>query len=248
MPLASGEPLGSEDQPPDIMEYLPLVRSIAGRIYSAIPPYAAVELSDLMQAGHLGLLHARRSYRSSTNVPFAVYARFRIRGEILDSLRQIDAASRSLRRFERRVRDTRQELTAQLQREPTEDELSRKLNIDSRTFAGKRNALRATSSPVMLTETQLQEDHLANCTAPDASPETLRAESEARDLLDRALHKLPARSREMIHLYYRNGWTMREIGERFQVNESRISQIHRTALQRMARHLKAQGVAAAYQL
>jgi RNA polymerase sigma factor for flagellar operon FliA len=227
---------------PNLLEFLPLVRSIASRIYATIPPYASVDLSDLVQSGHLGLLNAARAYRSGTQVPFGVYARFRIRGEILDSLRQIDVASRSLRRFERRIRNARHELVAQMNREPTEAELSTLLKIDSETLAGKRKTLKAICMPVNLVEIENQEDQIANWRAPEPSPETLRAENEARDLLDEAMRTLPERSREIIHLYYRGGWTMREIGERFQVNESRVSQIHRSALERIARHLKSQGV------
>src|SRR5438105_14264379 len=73
-----------------ILSCLPLVDSIARRVHSALPPYACVELHDLAQSGLLGLVSASRGYDPGTSVPFSVYARYRIEGEILDSLRRHD--------------------------------------------------------------------------------------------------------------------------------------------------------------
>src|SRR5450432_1631918 len=132
----------AETTPLDLTAYMPLVRSIARRVYANIPSYAAIELNDLMQAGHLGLVHASRTYRAGKQVPFAVYARFRIRGEILDSLRQIDMASRSLRRWEKRIHSAKQELAGVLNREPSDEEVSEKMAVDLSWLEEKRRVLR----------------------------------------------------------------------------------------------------------
>src|SRR5438270_6810217 len=82
---------------------IPLVKSIAKRVYGSLPGQAGVELNDLIQAGYVGLVNASRSYRSATQVPFSTYARYRIRGEIIDSLRKLDGASRNLRSWQKQM-------------------------------------------------------------------------------------------------------------------------------------------------
>jgi RNA polymerase sigma factor FliA len=232
----------STEVPPDLAAFMPLVRSIAGRIYSRLPPYAAIELNDLMQAGHLGLVNAGRAYQSSRRVPFAAYARFRIRGEILDSLRQADMASRGMRRLDRRIKSLVAELAADLKRDPTQSEVDDKLRLDPRLAGGERE-LKFLRMPA-ITITSLNEydgDH-ARWRADGIQPESLRVAAETRLLLGGVIARLPERSRELIRLYYHSGLTMREIAGRFNVNESRVSQLHRSALDSMAHHLKRAGV------
>lgn len=227
----------------DLVAFMPLVRSIACRIFANIPSYAAIDLNDLMQAGHLGLLNASRAYCRNKRVPFAVYARFRIRGEILDSLRQVDVASRSLRRWERRVRAARQTLIGALQREPTDLELSASLSLGLTEFECKRQALHTASfSTAAMVPIEERNRAEASWVAVEPSPEVLRARSEARQLVQDAIRKLPPRLQQIVGMYYVQGLTMREIANHFHVNESRISQIHRNALDRLARHLRASGV------
>lgn len=228
----------------ELLEYIPLVRSIASRIHATIPPYAAVELSDLIQSGHLGLVHAARTYQSGRQVPFAVYARFRIRGEILDSLRQVDTASRRMRRLDKRVKAAKSMLSAALNRDPTDRELRDKLFAEPGGFEGTKLDLTLLQLPaVAMTSLDDREAGSESWKTADPDPESLRSESEARQLLKHAIERLPPRSRELIHLYYQSGLTMREIGVHFNVNESRVSQIHRKSLERMARYLGAAGIA-----
>src|SRR4026208_941656 len=114
--LASGQSAGSVAEsaggdwpvavPPmiaheQILNHMPLVESIARRIHGALPPHALVELHDLAQSGLLGLVNASRCYDPATDVPFSSYARYRIQGEILDSLRRHDHAPRKLRRWQK---------------------------------------------------------------------------------------------------------------------------------------------------
>lgn len=230
------------DAPPDLAVFMPLVKSIAGRIYSRLPPYAAIELNDLMQAGHLGLVNAGRAYQSSRRVPFAAYARFRIRGEILDSLRQIDLASRGMRRLDRRIKSLIAELTADLKRDPTQSEVDERLRRDPRLAGGERELKFLRMPPITITSLDDYEPDQASWRTDSHQPESLRAAAEARELLRGVVARLPERSRELIQLYYHSGLTMREIAERFNVNESRVSQIHRSALDCMARHLRTAGV------
>ena len=126
-PGTSGTPAAHEL----ILGCLPLVDSIARRMYGALPANACVELHDLAQSGLLGLVSAGRNYDPSTAVPFSIYARYRIEGEMLDSLRRQDLAPRRLRRWQKQVSAARQELTASLQRLPTEEELCDRLMVSA---------------------------------------------------------------------------------------------------------------------
>jgi RNA polymerase sigma factor for flagellar operon FliA len=235
----------SPDGAPDLASFMPLVKSIASRVFSRLPPYASIELGDLVQAGHLGLVNAGRSYQISRRVPFAVYARFRIRGEILDSLRQIDIASRGMRRLDRRIKSVIAELTVDLQRDPTQTELHERLQLDPRLAGGGREIKFLRMPPVTISSLDEYDSGQAYWKSNGPHPDSLRVAAEVRQLLREVIARLPRRSREMICLYYHSGLTMRQIADRFQVNESRISQIHRSALDLMARHLRSVGIRSA---
>ncbi|HOK47564.1 MAG TPA: sigma-70 family RNA polymerase sigma factor, partial [Bryobacteraceae bacterium] len=101
-----------------ILEHLPLVKAIAVRVHENLPVH--VDLDDLVHAGILGLFDAAEKYRPEKNVAFSSYAKHRIKGAILDSLRQLDWASRDLRRRHKQVEAVTRELSAALQRNPTE--------------------------------------------------------------------------------------------------------------------------------
>jgi len=227
-----------------VLTYLPLVRAIAWQIYGSLPLHAAVEMSDLVQAGHVGLVDASRSYHPGVEVPFAGYARHRIRGEILDSLRKLDSASRGLRRWQRRMEAETRNLTISLSREPSEEEVSRGLGIEIDDLRKRRLTLWYTSScslpPVRSSDS---DDCSAATQAPsEASPDRLHRHRQMRQFLSRAVAVLPPRSRKVVLLYYLQNLTMKQIGASMGVNESRVSQIHKNALVKLARGLKAAGV------
>ncbi len=242
LPPVSGSRDGASAEV-DLLDFMPLVRSIASRIHATIPSYAGIELSDLVQSGHLGLVHAARTYQSGRQVPFAVYARFRIRGEILDSLRQVDTASRRMRRMDKRIKAAKSDLSATLQRDPTDAELKQKLRADPGGLPDNHADLTLMQLPaVVMTSLDDREAGSETWRTSDPGPDTLRSEGEARQLLNEAIERLPTRSRELIQLYYKGGLTMREIGLHLKVNESRVSQIHRRSLERMARYLTSAGI------
>lgn len=229
-----------EESDVDLLAFLPLVKSIAVRIHARIPSYAAVDLNDLMQAGLLGLVHAGKGYCKSRRVPFPVYARFRIRGEMIDFLRQSDFASRGLRRLDKRVKAIRAELTASMLREPSEAEVAASLAADPAAREKSTQYLRL--PPITMTSLEQDEADAAFCQTREPSPDSCHSTEEARHILEQAIERLPPRCRELIRLYYQCELTMREIGEQFQVNESRVSQLHRRALDRLARSLRAVGI------
>jgi RNA polymerase sigma factor for flagellar operon FliA len=223
-----------------ILSCLPLVDSIARRVHNALPPDACVELHDLAQSGLLGLVSASRGYDPGTSVPFSVYARYRIEGEILDSLRRHDLAPRKLRRWQKQVSSARQQLAAALKREPTEEELCDRLMISavemrSRTLVLSRTKLRS-SSP--------SEDNAAPDPASgrDTDPDYICSQRQLRDVLDRLIENLPARHQQVIRLYYCRQMSMKAIAVDLGVNDSRVSQMHKSALQAMACMLRESGI------
>src|SRR5258707_15645801 len=111
-----------------VLEHLPLVKAIAIRVHENLPVH--VDLDDLVHAGVLGLFDAASKFDPEKQVAFSSYAKHRIKGAILDSLRQLDWASRDLRRRHKQVEAARRELQATLQRTPTESEIASKLGVD----------------------------------------------------------------------------------------------------------------------
>ena len=110
-----------------VIEHLPLVKAIAVRVHENLPVH--VDLDDLVHAGILGLFDAATKYNPDKKVAFSSYAKHRIKGAILDSLRQLDWASRDLRRRHKQVEAATRDLASELQRNPTEAEVAERLNV-----------------------------------------------------------------------------------------------------------------------
>src|SRR5437016_13134990 len=111
-----------------VLEHLPLVKAIAIRVHENLPVH--VDLDDLVHAGVLGLFDAASKFNPEKQVAFSSYAKHRIKGAILDSLRQLDWASRDMRRRHKQVEAATRELASTLQRNPTESEVATKLGMD----------------------------------------------------------------------------------------------------------------------
>ena len=204
---------------------LPLVRFIASRIAASLP--LQVELDDLIQTGTLGLIDAVRRYDASKGIPFPAYARYRIRGTILDSLRALDWATRNQRKQCKAAAEAAQEQGAPA------------------PGAGRMRFFCLGPVASLSSRGESQED----LAAPDVPcgenlhPDKLYEAQEARALVRRALEALPERHRKVVLMYYSGDWSMRAIGETLGVNESRVSQIHKSALGKMKRVLSAEGLA-----
>ena len=224
-----------------MVSLFPLVKRIAAKMRARLP--ASVDVDDLVGAGVLGLVDAVRKYDLSKRVKLETYARYRIRGSILDSLRALDPASRTLRRKKRRIDQLYSDLANRLGRHPSDEEMAKLLGVDLGSWNGILEELQAAGSGMEL------ERRLASRCAragseetaiPDAQPDPfeLFARQEQRDLLNRALAWLPERARLVLTLYYRDELTMLQIAARLGVDESRISQIHSEALARLRRSMQ----------
>jgi len=225
-----------------IVEHLPLVKAIAVRVHENLPVH--VDLDDLVHAGVLGLFDAVAKYQPDKNVAFSSYAKHRIKGAILDSLRQLDWASRDLRRRHKQVEAATRELCATLHRNPTEAELADKMGVDVQRWRQMMSEMQCVGLISISARRPDQEDlpapdYPAKC---DTQPDNMCAHVELRDYLLQAMKTLPERYQKVVVLYYTKDMTMREIGGILGINESRVSQIHKSALEKMQTALQTAGI------
>ncbi|MGC2658733.1 MAG: FliA/WhiG family RNA polymerase sigma factor [Bryobacteraceae bacterium] len=227
-----------------IVEHLSLVHAIAFQVQRGLPIH--IEIDDLKHAGMMGLFDAATKYEPTKEVAFRSYAKHRIRGAILDSLRDMDWASRDLRRRHKQVETLKRSLTETLGREPNAAELADAIGIDMQRFRAMMVDFRSVSvAAVKLRSARESETGIpteAPCAA-EALPDRLLARVEMRDRINNAMQTLPKRYQKVVHLYYTQELTMREIGIALGVNESRVSQMHRSALAKMQTSLSEAGIA-----
>ena len=225
-----------------VLEHLPLVKAIALRVHENLPVH--VDLDDLVHAGILGLFDAVTKFDREKMVTFSSYAKHRIKGAILDSLRQLDWASRDLRRRHKQVEAVTRELSASLHRAPSEEEVAEKLGVDVDRWRQMMLDLRNVGLVSASTRANENEDLPAPDfpSKPELQPDRICAHEELRGMLAVAMRTLPERYQKVVALYYTNEMTMKEIGGVLGINESRVSQIHKTALEKMATVLQESGI------
>ena len=213
-------------------EQLSQVRFIARRIHERLPRH--VPLEDLVHAGVLGLIDVLHKFDPNKHVQFGSYAKFRIRGAILDSLREMDWSPRDLRRQSRRLEEAHSKLRMELGRNPTEPELALELAIplpELYKLLSEINTLEIGSLRIVSAIDGKEEDLSEYLSADsDESPLVQVMRSETRELLLRAISELPEKERQVLSLYYFEELTMKEVGMMLGVGESRISQIHSMAV------------------
>lgn len=224
-----------------IMEHMSLVSAIAAHIQRSLPVH--IELDDLVHAGMMGLFDAAVKYQADKKVAFSTYAKHRIRGAILDSLRQLDWASRDLRKRYKQMEGVKAALTAKLQREPSENEIAAAMGLDPKRWRALMIDFRSLGNAAAQARAEREEQQNVEMPcAPTQNPDRVFARSELREKLISAMATLPARYRKVVELYYHNELTMKEIGDILGVNESRVSQIHKSALERMHIALDVNGI------
>jgi RNA polymerase sigma factor for flagellar operon FliA len=225
-----------------VLKHLPLVRAIAVRVYENLPVH--VDVDDLVHAGIMGLFDAALKYNGEKQVSFQGYAKHRIKGAILDSLRDMDWASRDLRKRHKQLEAITRELAAAMERSPTEAEIADKMGMDVTRW--RQVAIEMRMVGLLSASTRSPESENQN--APEfpatdqLNPDVIAGQRELRAFLSAAMKNLPDRYQTVIGLYYLGGKTMREIGEKLGINESRVSQIHRAALDKMSANLQAAGI------
>jgi RNA polymerase sigma factor FliA len=224
-----------------IMKHMSLVSAIAAHVQRSLPVH--IELDDLVHAGMMGLFDAAVKYQADKKVAFATYAKHRIRGAILDSLRQLDWASRDLRKRYKQMENLKAELTIKLEREPTEAEVAAAMGLDAKRWRALMVDFRSLGYAAAQARPEREEQpNMEMPCAPAQNPDHVFARSELREKLISAMSTLPARYRQVVELYYQSEMTMKEIGNILGVNESRVSQIHKSALERMQMALDGSGI------
>jgi RNA polymerase sigma factor FliA len=227
--------LDQEDRDRLLMENLPQVHYIAKRIHDRLPPH--VPLEDLVNAGIVGLLEAIRHFDPARGTQVKTFAELRIRGAILDSLREMDWSPRALRRKSRQLEESHQRLRRVFERSPSEQELANDMQIsieDLRALLCDLRGLNLGSIQALEQEDGKGEQVFKYTpNSPDEDPYHLCLQSELKRYLAMAVDELPDRERKLLALYYKEDLTMKEVGEVLRIGEGRVSQIHSAAMARL---------------
>jgi RNA polymerase sigma factor FliA len=226
-----------------VVAYSPMVKFVAGRLGAGLPSH--VEDADLISYGLMGLIGAIERFEPDRGIKFETFAMTRIRGAIIDELRSLDWVPRSVRSRAREIEAAQSKLEHELQRAPTEEELSVKLGMSVEDLQSSLLEI-ANSSVYALDELWTVSDSSGDQvslldTIPDegaADPQEALDTSEVKDRLTEAIGSLPEREQLVVALYYYEHLTLREIGEVLGVTESRVSQLHTKAVMRLKSHLQ----------
>ena len=238
-PSPAGVPVLTPEQERILLEHLPIVRFLARRIHERLPQH--VDIEDLVSAGVVGLMDAFSKFDPAKKVQFRSYAQFRIRGAILDSLRTLDWSPRELRRKGRAVEEAIRVLTQRMGRAPGEVEIAAEMTLSLEEYQQLLGDLKGLEIGTLHMERNEDsgEEELAYIPGrPEDDPlfHCLRGELENR--LTEAISNLPDRERLVMTLYYYEEMTMREIGLALGVVESRVSQMHASAVVHLRSALK----------
>jgi len=214
--------------------YMPLVRHVADQLAMRLPP--TVDREDLISAGTFGLFKAVENYNPDKNTKFETYCRLRARGAMIDHLRQLDWIPREARNRGSRLSETIEFLTERLGREPTDLELSRHLSV---SLSRLRHALGELHFGAIIPFSEKSE----NDNSQDG-PDLLTDEDEPSDILQRreayevVRRELTDMERRLVDAYYFKGLTLKAIGKKEGISESRVCQIHGRMLDRLAERLE----------
>ena len=217
-----------------LMEHLPSVRYIARRIHERLPQH--VELEDLVSAGIVGLIDALSKFDRAKQVQFKSYSQFRIRGAILDSLRNVDWSPRELRRKGRAVEEAIRSTTKRLGRVPAEQEIAKEMEVslsEYQALVGDLKGLEIGTLHMERSEESGDEELAYVPGAPEDEPLFRCLKGEMNQRLADAIEELPEKERMVLTLCYYEELAMKEIGLTLGVVESRVSQVHASAVLRL---------------
>jgi RNA polymerase sigma factor FliA len=222
-----------------ILTYTPLIKYIAIRLASRLPPHVSIE--DLISCGIIGLIDAIDKFDAAKDVQFKTYAEFRIRGAMLDELRALDWVPRSIRRKVNVLEQTLAGIEKKLGRPATDEEAAEAMNLDLDSFFKLLDETKSVSFldiELLRENTGSQSETDEKVFVNDEDPFAALSTSEVRSLLARAIGDLPEKEKLAVSLYYYEELTMKEIGQILGYTESRISQMHSKAMLRLRSKLK----------
>jgi len=220
-----------------VLDNLYIVKIIASKLYARIPN--GIELEDLVHTGVLGLIDAVRKYDPTKGTRFSTYASLRIKGTILDELRNLDWASRSLRRKIKQMEHAFENLEIKLGRPPKEEEVAESLDISLSVLQKLLSESRGVGIGVFRIaredENNIPDENMLNY-YPDedrSSPALFMEKNEMKQLIASFINELPEREKLVLNLYHLEDLKLKEVGEIMDLTESRISQIRTAAILRL---------------
>ena len=229
MYTAAGQP----DKEQLVQRFAPLVKRIAYHLMARLP--ASVQFDDLVQNGMLGLLDALARFEEGFGAQFETYATQRIRGAMLDGLRENDWLPRNLRRELRRIEAAMSQLEHAHGRVPSERELAEALGLSLGDY--QKTLQDARGHQLVYFDDfagEAGEDFLErHFTDNEADPANIFSDRSVKEQLVKAIENLPDREKLMMALYYEQDLNLREIGEVMDVTESRVCQLHSQAIARL---------------
>lgn len=212
-----------------VMRHAELVKRIAYHLAGRLPP--SVDVEDLIQAGMLGLLEAASNFSAGRGASFETYAGIRIRGSMIDALRRLDWAPRSVHRKARQVAQAIRELEKETGREARDTEIAARLGMSLEEYH------RAVQDAATCQIVSMEDAQLAERGDDSFDPFRETADDSFREALARAIAELPEREKLVMSLYYQEELNLKEIGAVLKVTESRVCQLHGQALSRLKARL-----------
>lgn len=219
-----------------ILHHMRIVKYIAGRMAIHVP--SNIDMNDLVGWGLLGLLDAIEKFDHRQDIKFTTYASIRIRGSIIDQIRSLDWAPRSLRSLARRVGAAREKLRHEKGGEPSSEDIAMDLNLDPEQVDDAMRQLQ-TAQILSLDDYLPAEDNSESrkidvtSSASVQSPGQLAETNERQERIVQIILQLPDQQQKVLNLYYYEDLTLKEIGAVLDVTESRVCQIHGAAMKQL---------------
>lgn len=216
-----------------IMEYVPLVKVVSGRL-SMYLGYT-VEYDDLVSYGIFGLIDAIDKFDYDKGIKFETYASLRIRGSILDQIRKMDWIPRSVRQKQKQMELAITKIESEENRVATDEEIARELNISIDEYFNWQGQTKITNIASIdeFVEQGIEVKAFDSSRNAQNEPDRVYEQEEVKELLATSLEKLTEKERMVVVLYYYEELTLKEISKVLEVSESRVSQLHTKALQKM---------------
>jgi RNA polymerase sigma factor FliA len=232
---------GQLDRNALIRQYQPLVRRLAHHMMAKLPP--SVEVDDLIQVGLIGLAEALTRFEASQGVQFETFATQRIRGAMLDELRENDWMSRGSRKSQKDIEAAMRRLEHKLGRSPVESEIAAELGMPLAEYQSLLGKVRGTQLVYLEDMTRSNEDddtfldrHVADT---DADPLNMLRDHRLRESLVKAIKGLPEREQYIMSMYYEQDMNLKEIAAVLDVTESRVCQLHSQSIARLRAKMRA---------
>jgi RNA polymerase sigma factor for flagellar operon FliA len=232
---------GQLDRSALIKQYQPLVRRLAHHMMAKLPP--SVEVDDLIQVGLIGLSDALSRYEAAQGVQFETFATQRIRGAMLDELRENDWMSRGSRKSQKDIEGAMRRVEHRLGRSPQESEIAKEMGLALDEYQSLLGKVRGTQLVYLEDMTRGGEDddayldrHVAD---NDADPMNLLRDQRMRESLVAAIKLLPEREQYIMSMYYEQDMNLKEIAAVLDVTESRICQLHSQSIARLRAKMRA---------